>query len=313
MNTGSSAVFERPLELKVSAPHLYYTKTYRINVRRNGVKIGSGSSTDPAYDYYPNLSNALSASINSNYVFLADGEHLISSTNSLSASGTICAVPGGTAVLKRNFTNGPMINFTGAFTSAFNFNRSASLGAGTLVIDGGGLDATDAAIKIDGNYYPCFYPGVIIQNNRNTSSAGNGGGISASNLYSGYLEGVVIQNNYAKNGGGVYIYTGTAGRTQLMIRGGTIIRYNEATSAGGGVIIYQDGVSDRISLDSSIIVEYNNAPMGGGVRTWGKPVQTSSNTIIRYNTVDGLSYYSLFPGSNTSGITDNSPNNVRQQ
>lgn len=135
---------------------------------------------------------------------------------------------------------------------------NATLYSGTLT--GNNVSGDGGAVSVTGgNCSFTMYDGAITGN----TATGNGGGISSYDSWNAgtvNINGGVISNNRATNGGGIY----AASRTHFHLNGGEIIN-NTATGDGGGVYcsgLYSNA-DGRCEFNGSTI-SGNTAQRGGG-------------------------------------------------
>lgn len=135
---------------------------------------------------------------------------------------------------------------------------NATLYSGTLT--GNNVSGDGGAVSVTGgNCSFTMYGGAITGN----TATGNGGGISSYDSWNAgtvNINGDVISNNRATNGGGIY----AASRTHFHLNGGEIIN-NTATGDGGGVYcsgLYSNA-DGRCEFNGSTI-SGNTAQRGGG-------------------------------------------------
>jgi hypothetical protein len=155
-------------------------------------------------------------------------------------------------------------NFDGSF---FDVQSGAALSLrggrekGTLIIDGGGVDATAALVTVyDGEL--TLGDRVTLRNNRNRHyfDASGGGVVVVSNYGSFTMTGGVIAGNTASKGGGVCVYG------SFTMTGGTISGNTTSGSYGFGGGVFLQG--DAFTMSGGIIsgnTASGNVFGGGGV------------------------------------------------
>lgn len=172
----------------------------------------------------------------------------------------------------------PAITLTGEDGKPVELDLCDCVGTGTL----GGSNASGGSIRIGAYANATLYSGTLTGNNVSGDGGavsvtggncsftmyggaitGNGGGISSYDSWNAgtvNINGGVISNNRATNGGGVY----AASRTHFHLNGGEIIN-NTATGDGGGVYcsgLYSNA-DGRCEFNGSTI-SGNTAQRGGG-------------------------------------------------
>ena len=149
----------------------------------------------------------------------------------------------------------PAITLTGEDGKPVELDLCDCVGTGTL----GGSSASGGSIRIGAYANATLYSGTLTGNN----VSGDGGGISSYDSWNAgtvNINGGVISNNRATNGGGIY----AASRTHFHLNGGEIIN-NTATGDGGGVYcsgLYSNA-DGRCEFNGSTI-SGNTAQRGGG-------------------------------------------------
>lgn len=149
----------------------------------------------------------------------------------------------------------PAITLTGEDGKPVELDLCDCVGTGTL----GGSNASGGSIRIGAYANATLYSGTLTGNN----VSGDGGGISSYDSWNAgtvNINGGVISNNRATNGGGIY----AASRTHFHLNGGEIIN-NTATGDGGGVYcsgLYSNA-DGRCEFNGSTI-SGNTAQRGGG-------------------------------------------------
>ena len=182
----------------------------------------------------------------------------------LTGSGTIERASGFTGALF-HVVNGKTLTITGDANS-------------DITIDGKSVIAQDSLIKSDG---AVILKNVIVQNGKNRSTNGRGGGIFISATGSLTMGNCIVTKNTASEcGGGIYC------NGEMTIKDSTI-SWNRAASAETGVSVvnkgrgggfYLDGANASGSL-ANVVVEYNAAMYYGG----GGQVSGSSGSIDDYS------------------------------
>jgi hypothetical protein len=174
---------------------------------------------------------------------------------------------------------------------------------GTLVLDGGGVTATAALIRVAGGALT-LQDGAALQNNDN---AGKGGGVSVESG-SFKMSGGTISGNKASgggnggvgNGGGVYV--AAFGSGVFTMTGGTICgKIADADGAGGGVSVESGSFKMSGGTISGNSATGNSATAsGGGVYVYGSGIFTKSGGVI----------YGSGKGGNSNLVKDGSGNQV---
>jgi hypothetical protein len=247
----------------VAIPNLTNGEVYYVSVRArtsvaNGDLAGSwftlGDSRSPGYTR-EDLTDQFSYSGAENPIVLipADGADTITINVGLNVGRdlTLMPPPGKNITLKRG-TGGAIINMS--TTTGYTVTLGQPGMTGTLTIDGGGI-WNEAHTDITGGIsaeYPAInvsygtlamYPGVTIQNNKDTSTSEytQGGGILVSTNGKFYMYGGSIINNMAAgsstiggSGGGIFVSGGL-----VDIQGGTISgNRSTGVSTGAGSAYY---------------------------------------------------------------------------
>ncbi len=161
-------------------------------------------------------------------------------------------------------------------------------GATTAIIDGTGIEVCFVL-----NHLDAIVDGFTIQNAFNTSVHGGGARIEA-----GTIQNCIIQNNEARDGGGVAIQDNDGYVFNCIIRGNTarygggirllnggevrncLITKNTTTYIGGGINIWNSG-----SVYNCTVTK-NTAPSGGGGGIRLRGTSTIKNNIFYYNIND---------------------------
>jgi hypothetical protein len=148
--------------------------------------------------------------------------------------------------------------------------------------DGAGIRVTGGTLNLEN--------GVVITNNENDDSNGNGGGVYVTgssttlNMLGGEISGnKVTDTNYGKGGGVLVSDSG-----KFTMTGGSI-RHNDSGNDGGGLMVIFDGTAE---IENGSI-EYNRAQFGGGIYlrdgtvTLGMAGGTHPYPYIQDNTTTG--------------------------
>lgn len=157
-------------------------------------------------------------------------------------------------------------------TGSFDIRSDLSIvGAGSAVTiaDGGGLDAVFASI---GNLRTINISGLTIQNGN--VGAFIGAGLFAQGTNNVTLTDVVIQNNHAGQGGGIY-NRGTLTLIRSTVQGNTATHVDSASPRGGGIY----NALGVVTLKESTIRD-NTASFGGGL-------YNAATMVIEASTING--------------------------
>jgi CSLREA domain-containing protein len=125
-------------------------------------------------------------------------------------------------------------------------------GAGTTIVDAGGLSTPDRTLHILGGAGAVSLAGLTLTGGRLNDSSAGGAILNAADLT---LDAVVVRGNRAASGGGI----GNSGSGTLTIRNSTISG-NSAADDGGG--IFNNG--QRVRITNSTISGNSAADDGGG-------------------------------------------------
>jgi CSLREA domain-containing protein len=136
-------------------------------------------------------------------------------------------------------------------------------GAQTTIVDGGLLDNV---FSIVGSQKTVFISGVTIQNGSVSPATRIGGGIFSRSSNSLTLTDVVVRNNHAGQGAGIY----NQGNLTLIR---TVVEGNTAVSQGGGI-----SHSFGLLTVSDSTIRDNTAVSGGGIFSMG-PAAIESSTV----------------------------------
>ena len=129
---------------------------------------------------------------------------------------------------------------------------------------------------------------VTIDHNSTTGTNGLGGGLYNSANVTTAIESVVVTNNTATNGAGVYNIG------QLVIAGTSSIASNTANNGLGGGIYTGDGADDKLTLQGTTTITNNSSNYGAGI-------YVAKGTLTNVLTVGSTTTY----GALTIGGTDN--------
>ena len=202
----------------------------------------------------------------------------------------------------------------------------AGAGAQTTIVDGGGLDNVFSIVGIQKTV---VISGVTIQNGSVSPATRIGGGIFSRSSNSLTLMDVVVRNNHAGQGAGIYnqgnltlVRTVVEGNTALSQGGGishsfglltvrdSTIRDNTAVS-GGGILsmgqatIESSTVSGNFATNNDAML--NNGDAGGGIVNGGSLASsmTITNSTISGNRANGNygGVYSANGDVNLSNVT----------
>ncbi len=147
-----------------------------------------------------------------------------------------------------------------------------------IKVDGGTMELTDTSAaqtgKITGGY----------NINSSATTAGNGGGIHVSSSGTFTLSGGIIEDNYANQGAGIYINTGTVNINGGIVRNNTAITRSDGTLGNGGGINAVDAGKADININGGEI-SGNHALKGGGVYLGG--TTTAKQAALRLTMLGG--------------------------
>jgi parallel beta-helix repeat protein len=206
------------------------------------------------------------------------------------ASGKVIQVPGQQPTIQDGInaaSNGDVVQVSpGTYTEDINFNGKAitvmSLnGPQTTIIDGN--HSASVVTFNSGETVASILKGFTIQNGAATSSSYDGGGVAISNA-SPTVEGNIIQNNVACDGGaGVYVDFSSA----VIKR--NIINNNSQQGCSGG--IGGAGVAVAGAASAQVIgntIENNTwGSAGGSMTLFSAGTPTIMNNVIAGNTASG--------------------------
>jgi len=233
-------------------------------------------------------------------------------------TGNVAQKGGGIGI--KTFADGAFANDTGVTGTSFNL----SLGEGVVIegnvatAEGGGISYyIEDGVVVDGFVFNYTNAGAIIRNNVVSSSGkidgsvtGPGGGIAIINAnkdkkhYSNtYVNSGLIENNKAKNGGGVYITVGN-----FELNGGTI--RDHSITGNGGAFYVSDG---QVTITNGT-VENNKAKTGAGAYVTGGSITMTGGTLSNNATVssgDGGGAYVTGGSFTISGAAEISGNTAR--
>ena len=143
----------------------------------------------------------------------------------------------------------------------------------STIIDGDSLDCVVAFN--DAEDRESILRGFTITN----GYQGFGGGIDVQDDAGPQLIDLLVVNNHATIGAGIY----NSSETYTLIRDCTI-RDNHASSAGGGLMNGEDSGTRNGPIEiNNCIIEFNSANYGGGVRTSAYAASTFHNVLIHSN------------------------------
>lgn len=168
----------------------------------------------------------------------------------LPAGTYVIAIPGTTGDASGNLDISDDVTISGA-------------GAQTTIVDGGGIDNVFSIVGIQKTI---VVSGVTIQNGSVSPATRIGGGIFSRSSNSLTLTDVVVRNNHAGQGAGIY----NQGNLTLVR---TVVEGNVAGSQGGG-ISHSFGL---LTVRESTIRD-NTAVTGGGIFSMG-PADVESSTV----------------------------------
>ena len=183
----------------------------------------------------------------------------------------------------------------GAYLNECDLDDQGSTFIGNTGGRGGGIYATDSVVRATD---------TLFRSNATTSSEGGGGGIILLESEA-LLENVVLQDNLAYNGGGIYMGGGTLvardcelleNRTTGLKNGGGICTYGSSVSItdsnvrgntasyGGGLYVHTTTLTVRGSNLSD-----NSASFGGGIRAYESSLDLSETSLLNNSATDDYS------------------------
>lgn len=162
-------------------------------------------------------------------------------------------------------------------------------------------------ISINGSSYNSLYPTFELGEIKNNHTDGIGGGMLVSLDASANLKQVIIANNSAALGGGIFAEWGFLTLREVVIR---------ANSSDNGAAMYLD-YGSTLSMEHGLITDNNATQNGGGIHVVDAFVDISRSTIS--NNVAGNSggalYYDLEFGQSgtisSSILWENTPNEIQ--
>lgn len=147
---------------------------------------------------------------------------------------------------------------------------SSAYGGGPVYIDSCFINGNSASGILTASDMTFSISNSTIENNGNFTI--NGGGISANGNCA--VDNVIVVNNKAQNGGGMYLENSILNQVDIM---DTRIAQNTAAQSGGGICGYYP---DPVHVESAIIAD-NSALNGGGVYYYlGSYDKTFKNVMI---------------------------------
>ena len=168
---------------------------------------------------------------------------------------------------------------SGLYTENINWSMASNVRLiGThmdsTIIDGGGLDIV--IDNSDETSHPSEISNLTIQNGITT---GKGGGISLKMIGELLLKNIKVDNNYAVEGGGIYIEgEGSISLLSTVVHiENSIISNNTADINGGGIALFGDLIS---SIMKNVTVVNNSASNGGGITSG-----SAGNYVIIANSI----------------------------
>ena len=168
---------------------------------------------------------------------------------------------------------------SGLYTENINWSMASNVRLiGThmdsTIIDGGGLDIV--IDNSDETSHPSEISNLTIQNGTTT---GKGGGISLKMTGELLLKNIKVDNNYAVEGGGIYIEgEGSISLLSTVVHiENSIISNNTADTNGGGIALSGDLIS---SIMKNVTVVNNSASNGGGITSG-----SAGNYVIIANSI----------------------------
>ena len=168
---------------------------------------------------------------------------------------------------------------SGLYTENINWSMASNVRLiGThmdsTIIDGGGLDIV--IDNSDETSHPSEISNLTIQNGITT---GKGGGISLKMTGELLLKNIKVDNNYAVEGGGIYIEgEGSISLLSTVVHiENSIISNNTADINGGGIALFGDLIS---SIMKNVTVVNNSASNGGGITSG-----SAGNYVIIANSI----------------------------
>ena len=168
---------------------------------------------------------------------------------------------------------------SGLYTENINWSMASNVRLiGThmdsTIIDGGGLDIV--IDNSDETSHPSEISNLTIQNGITT---GKGGGISLKMTGELLLKNIKVDNNYAVEGGGIYIEgEGSISLLSTVVHiENSIISNNTADINGGGIALFGDLIS---SIIKNVTVVNNSASNGGGITSG-----SAGNYVIIANSI----------------------------
>jgi uncharacterized repeat protein (TIGR01451 family) len=132
-------------------------------------------------------------------------------------------------------------------------------GSGATVVDGNGAVTGDRVFHILSSARTVSLRGVTI---RNGVALFGGGGVYVEDFYAFVLNDVIVEDNMAEEGGGVWANLSDATLTMLLSH--VIVRGNTATTYGGSLELKATSANSSVVIAQSEICS-NTAAEGGGI------------------------------------------------
>ena len=150
-------------------------------------------------------------------------------------------------------------------------------GSGVTIVDGNGVVTGDRVFQITSNAKETTISGLTIRNGKKVTTFGEGGGLywdgGGGHLH---LKDVVVENNAANYGGGLYLNFSSSGDGVDLDH--LVVHTNSATAAAGGLGVNFSDIA-TFNLHNSQ-VDGNTAYEGGGVYFQGTPTFNLTSVSI---------------------------------
>ncbi|HEV3410196.1 MAG TPA: right-handed parallel beta-helix repeat-containing protein [Chthoniobacterales bacterium] len=148
-------------------------------------------------------------------------------------------------------------------------------GSGSTIIDANGSVTNDRAFQIVTSNGLVRLSGFTLRNGKAGQTAGLYGGAIRAQAHNLSLGDLLIEENSAGEGGGMYFEGGTVSMKDV------VLQKNAATDTGGGI-----RASNCVVQATNLVVHSNNALRGGGVRITGGGLTIIDGSISNHTVTD---------------------------